>query len=90
MLNHHKGNYLYVVNFRSWVSPLINPLIRLRQWVEGEQEIPEVSSQFIMPIEEDYDSGLVLVLIAKRVSLPNCELGKSAVIPALTHHGHNT
>lgn len=90
MLNHHKGYYLYVVNFRGWVLPLVSPLIRLRQRVEGEQEIPEVSSQFLMPIKEDNDSRLVLVLITKRVSLPNCELGKPAIIPALTPHGHNT
>lgn len=89
-LNHHKGNSLGVGNLRGWVLPLINPLIRLRQWIEGEQEIPDVSAQFLMPIEEDNDSGLVLVLIAKRVSLPNCELGKSAVIPALTPHDHNS
>ena len=70
--------------------PLINPFKRLRQWVEGEQEIPEVGTQVFMPIDEDNDSDLVLVLISIRVSLPNCELGKSAVIPALTPHGHNT
>lgn len=89
-LNHHKRNSLSVVNLRGWVLPLINPLIRLRQWVEGEQEIPEVSTQFLMPIEENNDSGLVLVLITKRVTLPNCELGKPAIIPALTLHDHNT
>ena len=87
--NHHEryGAWSLIEWVTTWrILSFVCPFIGFGHWVEWEQEVAEVGSQFLILVREDYDSGLVLILILERVSLPNCELRKSAIISALTLH----